>query len=75
MPEVRATLKRIEEFCFKIRRNQWRGYDNRAFTDVVSIGIGGSFLGPKLASAALKPLLGQQIKNSLFGQYRRLKHF
>ncbi|MEN9465943.1 MAG: hypothetical protein RL217_2124 [Pseudomonadota bacterium] len=55
MPEVRATLKRIEEFCFKIRRNQWRGYDNRAFTDVVSIGIGGSFLGPKFASAALKP--------------------
>lgn len=55
MPEVRATLKRIEDFCFKIRRNQWRGYTNLPFTDVVSIGIGGSFLGPKLASAALKP--------------------
>lgn len=55
MPEVRATLKRIEEFCWKIRRNQWRGYTNKPFTDVVSIGIGGSFLGPKLASAALRP--------------------
>lgn len=55
MPEVRTTLKRIEEFCWKIRRHQWRGYTNKPFTDVVSIGIGGSFLGPKLASAALKP--------------------
>ncbi|ASP40712.1 glucose-6-phosphate isomerase [Bacterioplanes sanyensis] len=55
MPEVRHTVHRMEEFCWKIRRNQWRGYDNRPFTDVVSIGIGGSFLGPKLASSALKP--------------------
>ncbi len=55
MPEVRTTLKRIEEFCWKVRRHQWRGYSNKPFTDVVSIGIGGSFLGPKLASAALKP--------------------
>lgn len=55
MPEVRETLKRMEEFCWKIRRNQWRGFTNKAFTDVVSIGIGGSFLGPKLTSNALKP--------------------
>jgi glucose-6-phosphate isomerase len=55
MPEVRATVSRMEEFCWKIRRNQWRGYNNAPFTDVVSIGIGGSFLGPKLASGALKP--------------------
>ncbi|MDO6683159.1 MULTISPECIES: glucose-6-phosphate isomerase [unclassified Oceanobacter] len=55
MPEVRDTVRRMEEFCWKIRRNQWRGYNNAPFTDVVSIGIGGSFLGPKLASNALKP--------------------
>ncbi len=55
MPEVRETVQRMEEFCWKIRRNQWRGYTNKPFTDVVSIGIGGSFLGPKLASSALKP--------------------
>ncbi len=55
MPEVRDTVRRMEEFCWKIRRNQWRGYSNKPFTDVVSIGIGGSFLGPKLASGALKP--------------------
>ena len=55
MPEVRDTVRRMEEFCWKIRRNQWRGYSNKTFTDVVSIGIGGSFLCPKLASSALKP--------------------
>ena len=55
MPEVRDTVQRMESFCWKIRRNQWRGFNNQPFTDVVSIGIGGSFLGPKLASSALKP--------------------
>ncbi|MBA34326.1 MAG: glucose-6-phosphate isomerase [Oleispira sp.] len=55
MPEVRDTMSRMEEFCWKIRRKHWRGYTNKPFTDVVSIGIGGSFLGPKLASSALKP--------------------
>lgn len=55
MPEIRETVGRMEEFCWKIRRNQWRGFSNSPFTDVVSIGIGGSFLGPKLASSSLKP--------------------
>lgn len=55
MPEVRDTMNRMEEFCWKVRRKHWRGYTNKPFTDVVSIGIGGSFLGPKLASSALKP--------------------
>ena len=55
MPEVRATLARMEEFVWRVRSTQWRGFTNKPFTDVVSIGIGGSFLGPKLVSAALKP--------------------
>jgi glucose-6-phosphate isomerase len=61
MPEVRDTMNRMEEFCWKIRRKHWRGYSNKPFTDVVSIGIGGSFLGPKLASSALKPYNDNQI--------------
>lgn len=55
MPEVRSTLDRMEEFVWRIRSTQWRGFSNQPFKDVVSIGIGGSFLGPKLVSAALKP--------------------
>lgn len=61
MPEVRSTMNRMEEFCWKVRRKYWRGYTNKPFTDVVSIGIGGSFLGPKLASSALKPYNDNQI--------------
>lgn len=61
MPEVRDTMSRMERFCWKVRRKHWRGYTNKAFTDVVSIGIGGSFLGPKLASSALKPYNDNQI--------------
>lgn len=55
MPLVRSTLDRMEQFVWRVRSAHWRGFDNRPFTDVVSIGIGGSFLGPKLVSAALKP--------------------
>lgn len=55
MPLVRATLNQMEHFTWRIRSTQWRGFSNRPFKDVVSIGIGGSFLGPKLVSAALRP--------------------
>ena len=61
MPEVQKTLTRMKEFCWSIRSHQWRGFSNKPFTDVVSIGIGGSFLGPKLASEALKPYWSKQI--------------
>ena len=61
MPEVRSTLARMKEFCWRIRNQHWRGFSNKPFTDVVSIGIGGSFLGPKLASQALKPYWGKKI--------------
>jgi len=61
MPEVRATLTRMKEFCWRIRNQHWRGFSNKPFTDVVSIGIGGSFLGPKLASQSLKPYWGKKI--------------
>ncbi|GAA6134313.1 glucose-6-phosphate isomerase [Oceaniserpentilla sp. 4NH20-0058] len=61
MPEVRSTLTRMKEFCWRIRNQHWRGFSNKPFTDVVSIGIGGSFLGPKLASQALKPYWSKKI--------------
>ncbi len=55
MPEIKATLAKMERFTWKIHSGQWRGFDNEIFTDVISIGIGGSYLGPKVASEALKP--------------------
>ncbi len=55
MPEVRDTLQQMDKFVWRIHSAQWRGLSNKPFTDIVSIGIGGSFLGPKLVSASLKP--------------------
>ncbi|TVT31568.1 glucose-6-phosphate isomerase [Marinobacter vinifirmus] len=55
MPEVHSTLARMEQLVKAIHSGQHRGHTGKRFTDVVSIGIGGSFLGPKLVVEALKP--------------------
>jgi glucose-6-phosphate isomerase len=53
MPEVAAQLSRMEEFSEALRQGRWTGFDGRPITDLVSIGIGGSYLGPALVVEAL----------------------
>src|SRR5271154_6748749 len=55
MPEVNAVLKHMREFSEAIRSGAWKGYTGKAITDVVNIGIGGSDLGPVMATEALRP--------------------
>src|SRR5437868_9457529 len=55
MPEVNAVLKHMREFTEAIRGGSWKGYTGKSITDVVNIGIGGSDLGPVMATEALKP--------------------
>lgn len=55
MPTVNATLKRMAEFAEDIRSGKISAYNGTAFTDVVNIGIGGSDLGPAMATLALSP--------------------
>ena len=55
VPEVQQTLAKMAEFVESVQSGQWKGYTGKAITDVVSIGIGGSFLGPKIVSQALRP--------------------
>ncbi|MFN2452718.1 MAG: glucose-6-phosphate isomerase, partial [Pyrinomonadaceae bacterium] len=55
MPEVNAVLAHIREFTEAIRSGAWKGYTGKAITDIVNIGIGGSDLGPVMATEALKP--------------------
>lgn len=55
LDEVRATLTQMKEFVAQLTSKQWRGYSDKAITDVVSIGIGGSYLGPKVVTEALTP--------------------
>ncbi|MFV2052803.1 glucose-6-phosphate isomerase [Aliiroseovarius sp. YM-037] len=54
MPEVRATLDRMAEFAEGVRSGVIKGQGG-PFTDVVNIGIGGSDLGPAMATLALAP--------------------
>ena len=53
MPEVNKVLNQMRIFCGRIHSGQWKGYTGKRITDVVNIGIGGSDLGPQMASLAL----------------------
>ncbi len=55
MPDVDAALAHMERFAEAVRSGRWTGYTGRPITDVVNIGIGGSDLGPAMATAALAP--------------------
>lgn len=55
MPEVKATLAKIKAFTEAIHSGEHKGYTGKAIKKVVALGIGGSFLGPKIVTEALKP--------------------
>jgi len=55
MPEVNAVLAHMRTFTEAVRSGAWKGYTGKPITDVVNIGIGGSDLGPVMATEALKP--------------------
>ncbi|MBK4733197.1 glucose-6-phosphate isomerase [Noviherbaspirillum pedocola] len=52
--EVHAVLDRLGQCAESIRSGAWTGYTGKAITDVVNIGIGGSYLGPKMVCQALR---------------------
>lgn len=52
---ISAAFQRMQELVQKVHSGEWRGYSNESITDVVNIGIGGSDLGPQMATHALKP--------------------
>jgi len=62
VPDIKHTLERMQGFVEDILHQRRTGWTGKAFTDVVSIGIGGSFLGPKLVSEALKPYWHGQLQ-------------
>jgi len=53
MPEVRSTLSRMAEFSEALRNGQIKAADGGPITEVISIGIGGSDLGPAMGVKAL----------------------
>jgi glucose-6-phosphate isomerase len=55
MPEVNDVLEKIEKFSHKIILGEWKGFTAKKISDIVNIGIGGSDLGPVMATECLKP--------------------
>lgn len=58
MPKVNKVLDHMRQFCDQVRSGAWRGYSGKPISDIVNIGIGGSDLGPVMATEALKPWWG-----------------
>ncbi len=52
--EVHQVLDRIRTFATQIRSGEWKGATGKPLTDVVSIGIGGSYLGPEFVHEAMR---------------------
>ena len=55
VPDVHAVLDAMATFSDAVRSGEASGATGRAITDVVNIGIGGSDLGPVMATLALAP--------------------
>lgn len=53
LPGVRAVLEKMRRFSDVVRNGSWRGYSGKPVSDVVNIGIGGSYLGPLMVCEAL----------------------
>ena len=54
VPEVHAVLDKMAAFAEKVRGGTWKGHSGKRIRNVISIGIGGSDLGPVMAYEALK---------------------
>lgn len=54
MPEVRTVIRKMVGFSKRIREGQWLGYTGKTIKHIVNIGIGGSDLGPVMATEALR---------------------
>jgi glucose-6-phosphate isomerase len=62
MPEVNAVLAHMKNFCHAVRSGAHKGYTGKKITDIVNIGIGGSDLGPVMATEALKPFASPDLR-------------
>jgi glucose-6-phosphate isomerase len=55
MPDVNRVLAKMRDFSEAVRSGRFKGHDGQPIRDLVNLGIGGSDLGPKMVSEALRP--------------------
>ena len=61
MPAVNASLAKMRKFSDAVRSGKFKGYTGKKLTNIVNIGIGGSDLGPFMASEALRKYWAKDI--------------
>jgi glucose-6-phosphate isomerase len=65
-PEIAITvgtaLHKMAAFVADIHKHRWLGHSGKAIADIVNLGIGGSDLGPAMATAALRPFHTQHVR-------------
>ncbi|MDR0676765.1 MAG: glucose-6-phosphate isomerase [Elusimicrobiota bacterium] len=54
MQEINTVLDKMAKISDKIRNKEWLGWTGKVIKNIVNIGIGGSDLGPVMATIALK---------------------
>jgi len=59
---IRHVLEKMRLFTNSVRNGVWRGFSGKPITDVVNIGIGGSFLGPLMVCQALQPYSNPKLR-------------
>lgn len=62
MPQINETLEKIKDFSEDVRLGRFVGYTGKKLVNIVNIGIGGSDLGPFMATEALRPYWAKDIK-------------
>jgi glucose-6-phosphate isomerase len=62
MPEINAVLAKMKKFSDSVRFGEFKGHTGKKLKNIVNIGIGGSDLGPMMASHALQRYWAKDIK-------------
>jgi glucose-6-phosphate isomerase len=55
MPDVNRVLAKMRDFSDAVGSGRFKGHGGQPIRDLVNLGIGGSDLGPKMVSEALRP--------------------
>ncbi len=53
IPDIKKVQEQMKTFCNKVHNAEWKGYTGKKIKYIVNIGIGGSDLGPVMATEAL----------------------
>lgn len=61
MPKVNQVLDKMRKFTKEVKEGNFIGFTGKKFKNIVNIGIGGSDLGPVMATEALKPFSGRNL--------------